>query len=112
MTPTPAEIVQTQLDAYNAHDIDAFMATFSPTIQTMRFPTNEVLDKSAEEVRTGFAQYFQEARPHSEVSQRMTQGRFVIDYEMGHDDKRGNWTAIAIYEVVDGVIQNLWFLPH
>ena len=38
----PATIVQRQLDAYNAHDVDALMAIYSGDIQHFEFPSTLV----------------------------------------------------------------------
>jgi len=54
MAQTPEQVIDRQLAAYNAHDIDAFMETYGPTIQTLDFPTNKILDNGAEAVRAFF----------------------------------------------------------
>ncbi|MBC8171867.1 MAG: nuclear transport factor 2 family protein [Anaerolineae bacterium] len=110
MSKTPEQVVQQQLEAYNAHDIDAFMATYSPTIQIMNFPSGAVIYTDPAVMRTDYQRYFANGLPHAEVSKRMTNGNFVIDYEVGHDQNKGDWQAIAIYEVVDGLIQRVWFV--
>jgi hypothetical protein len=35
---SPEEVVQQQVNAYNARDIDAFLATFAPDAQLHEFP--------------------------------------------------------------------------
>ncbi len=37
-TPTPEELAQQQLDAYNARDIDAFMEPYSDSLEIYNFP--------------------------------------------------------------------------
>jgi hypothetical protein len=47
------------------------------------------------------------------VLSRLVQGRFVVDRELVTGLRRGtDVRAIAIYEVRDGLIQNVWFLPN
>jgi hypothetical protein len=40
MTLEPAAVVQRQLDAYNAKDIDALMQTYAADAQQFEFPTS------------------------------------------------------------------------
>jgi hypothetical protein len=107
---TPAEVVQQQLEAYNAHDLEAFMATYSPTIQIRRFPDGDLLYDGAAAVRERYEHYFRTARPQAHITGRMVRGAFVIDYEQVYDPQRGHREVIALYEVRDGLIQRVWFL--
>jgi hypothetical protein len=107
---TPESIVQKQLDAYNAHDIDAFMATYSPTIQLIEFPSGTVLEADSDKMRADYLSYFTEDKPHVTIAKRIIRGNKIIDHEVGGDKTRPNWEAVAIYEVVDGLIQRVWFV--
>jgi hypothetical protein len=115
MVKTPQEVVDVQLAAFNAHDIDAFMATHSPTIQSMDFPSNKLYEDGAEAFRLSFLKYFEEQQPHVEIAKRIVRGNFVIDHEMGKSKRGGeyvNWEAVAIYEVVDELIQRVWIVVN
>jgi hypothetical protein len=109
---TPEEVVEKQLTAYNAHDIDAFMATYSPTIEVLRFPSGDVVFTDVAAFRQEYAAYFKETPPHVKIDKRILRGNFVIDYEIGNDPENGNWEAVAIYEVVDDLIQRVWFVQN
>ena len=49
MPDAPDVVVQRQFDTYNAHDIDGFLATFSPTVEMRSFPSNELLRSEPDE---------------------------------------------------------------
>lgn len=109
--PTPLEVVKAQLDAYNAHDSWAFAELFSENavIYSNIFDTQpSIVGRDA--IRDTYHTLF-ETFPdnHSEVTERMVQGNFVIDHE--HITGRKNpFTMVAVYEVVDGYIVRCWFI--
>jgi hypothetical protein len=111
MSQTPEQVVDRQLAAYNSHNLDELMATYSSAAQTLVFPTNEILDDGAEAVHKFFQSFFDEGRPHVEIDKRIVSGNFVIGDEVGSDLRNGNWQGVAIYEVIDGLIQRVWFPP-
>ncbi len=107
---TPEQVVERQLEAYNAHDLEAFMATYSPNIQAFKLSDGKPIYASLEEFRKDFESYFTEAPPHVEIGKRIVRGAYVIDLEFGSDPERLSWEAVAIYEVIDGLIQRVWFV--
>ena len=78
----PADPVQRQLDAYNAHDLERFVAEYTEDIQVFRPP-------AAEPVLSGqnaFAEHYARNRftlpnLHAEVVNRMVAGSTVVDHE-------------------------------
>ena len=103
------KIVQKQLDAYNARDIDAFMDTYAETIELYDFP-DQLRSKGKETMREGYASFF-EATPdlHCEIKNRIVIGNKVIDEE--YLTVNGNhFSAVAIYEVQNGKIAKVTFL--
>lgn len=40
--PTPLDLAQRQLDAYNARDLDRFLANFSDDVKSYRMPALEL----------------------------------------------------------------------
>ena len=106
---SPVNIVQKQLDAYNARDIDAFMDTYSDTIELYNFP-NQLRTKGKEAMREGYAGFF-ESTPdlHCEIKNRIVIGNKVIDEEY-ITANGSNFSAVAVYEVVNGKIAKVTFL--
>ncbi len=109
---SPAEqVVQVQLEAYNRRDIDAFAATYSPQIRIYNHP-DQLLASGLEQLRESYSQLFARAPDlHATVTNRIVQGNFVIDHERvtGIPDV-GQIEAVAMYEVRDGRIANVWFI--
>ncbi len=108
---TPEDVVQQQVNAYNARDIEAFLATYSPRIKIFDHP-NSLLWSGLDEMREAYTPRFKNApHLHCEIINRIILGNFVIDREKITglpDDQVIN--AAVIYEVQEGLIQQTWFL--
>ncbi len=107
------EIVQEQVEAYDARDLDAFIATYSPDVQLWRHPSGELIAEGHEAMRETYGAMFSESPELSiHIEQRTVIGDFVIDLELVAGMRGGEPVrAVAIYQVEDGLIRNVWFLP-
>jgi hypothetical protein len=113
MTPMPASdspeaVVQRQLDAYNARDLDALLATYAPDARQYELPAT-LLATGHAEMRPRFAVRFQEPDLHARLLQRAVMGNIVIDHETvsrNFPEGRGKVDLVAIYEVADGLIRS------
>ncbi len=106
---SPVVIVQKQLDAYNARDIDAFMDTYSNNIELYNFP-NKSTRKGKEAMREGYAGFFENTPDlHCEIKNRIVIGNKVIDEEYITANGK-SFSAVAIYEVENGKIAKVTFL--
>ena len=103
---SPAETIERQLTAYNAHDPDAFAATYAEDAQIFKAGGAVPVMQGRAAVRARYAALFK-ARPdiRAEVSGRLIAGDFVSDHEsiVGSAVK-----AIVVYEVREGVIRRAW----
>jgi len=103
-------VVQQQLDAYNAHDIGAFMATYAPHAEVLEFPAKPLM-KGAAQIQEFYAtKRFNDPRLHATVVKRIVMGNVVIDYEQIANTQPGGpgrMEAIAIYEVNEGKISKV-----
>lgn len=118
-TPPPApvtaeeRVVQAQVDAFNRRDVEAFMATYAPGAIHWEYPADTVWNGAAR-IRAHYTELFSDPDAqglHVDVRERIVKGRFVID----HGFYRGlpgedTHVSVVIYEVVDGRIQNAWFM--
>lgn len=110
-------VVQEQLDAYNARDIERFMRCWAPDCRYYAFPYT-LLAEGREQVRARHAERFREPDLHGLLLQRMTLGSMVVDHERvvrNFPDGRGEVEVMAIYEVEAGRIARAWFRlgePH
>jgi hypothetical protein len=105
------QVVQAQVDAYNRRDIDAFLNTYAPEVNIYNFP-DERRSSGLASMRQIYAKLFEKApQLHASITNRITHGNYVIDQEVvtGFPGVK-ELTAVAIYEVKDGKIVNVWFL--
>ncbi len=108
---TPAEIVQRQLDAYNARDIDSFMACWAADAQIFDHPDTLAAD-SAAAIRERHAVRFTEPNLFGRLVNRLAVGDMVVDQEVvtrTFPEGPGRVDVIAIYQVTDGKIVKAWF---
>ena len=105
-------IVQRQLDAYNARDIDGFMAVWAADAQYFEHPA-KLLASGAAAIRARHIVRFKEANLFGRLIKRMIVGNKVIDQEVvtrTFPEGTGSVDVIAIYEVKDDKIANAWFI--
>lgn len=106
----PADPVQRQLEAYNAHDLERFVAQYSDDIQVFVPPATEpVLSGKA-----AFAAHYANKRfnlpgLHATVVARMVSGNTVVDHEHVVGLADGMVEAIAVYRVDGHRITTVWF---
>jgi hypothetical protein len=107
---TPPEIVvQRQLDAYNDHDLDRFIAEYTDAVELFRPPQAEpfITGKAdmAEHYRT---RRFNRPGLHATLVHRSVIGNKVIDHERitGIGDEPVD--AVVVFQVVDSLIRRVW----
>jgi putative hydrolase of HD superfamily len=107
----PAAVVQAQLDAYNAKDIDALMGTYALGAQqfTLHGP---LLAEGHEAIRPRYLARFAEPDLHARLLSRTVLGNIVTDLEVvtrNFPEGLGTVEMLCIYEVVDGRIARASF---
>jgi len=108
----PEAVVQRQLDAYNACDIETLVATYAGDAQQFEHPSKLLASGSAE-LRERFAARFKEPNLHAALINRIVMGSVVIDQEKvtrTFPEGTGTIELIAIYEVQNGRIAKAWFI--
>src|SRR5688572_9606731 len=78
----PELVVQRQIAAYNAHDLEAFLATYAEDVELERSDGDVTVGREAMADRYG--QLFAAGRCRAEVSGRMRQGEWIVDHETAH----------------------------
>ena len=110
MAQSPVEVVQKQLDTYNAQDIEAFSATFHEDAQIfMNLGDADAAMSGRAQIKESYGKMFTK-NPSNRITLigRMVQGNFVFDHEWikGRDKE---FKIVAIYEVEAGLIKRAWF---
>ena len=108
-TETAEKIVNEQLDAYNARDIDKFVATYSEDIEI--YNSKGVMTmKGHEQLRERYNNLFKNTpNLHCRIVNRIKINNKIIDNEnVTMNDRLVE--AVAIYEVVDGKIKKVTFV--
>lgn len=105
-TQSPGDVAEAQLKAYNAKDIDAFMAVFSDDVTLWNLGDTIPWANGANKAREVYANLFASSPDlHSEVLTRTVIGNKVLDYERITGRKGGDVLfLIMVYEVRDGKI--------
>lgn len=108
----PAVVVQRQLDAFNDHDLEAFLPLFTNDVVIHDLVDGSVVLRGMPAFRARYERVFTE-RPlvRADLVGRLALGAFVIDRERltdGADHPPED--ALAIYEVVGGLIARMWFI--
>jgi hypothetical protein len=111
MTSNPETVVAKQLDAYNARDIDAFMAVWHVDAEYFEHP-DRLLARGAADIRARHEIRFKEPDLHGKLITRISVANLVIDREAvtrNFPDGRGTVDVIAIYEIEGDKIARAWF---
>jgi hypothetical protein len=102
--------VQRQLDAYNAHDLERFVAEYAADVEVFRPPAvNPVLSGLASFTAHYARNRFTLPDLHAEVTNRIVAGDIVVDHERITGLRADVVEAVAVYRGLDGKIRTVWF---
>jgi hypothetical protein len=106
---TPAtRVVDREHATYAAHDLEAFLALYSPTAQ-LQFADGAVL-RGRRSLREYYRPLFDTGKCKTELQQRMMLGEWVVEQSVRHDSDQGPVPTIVLYRVQDGLIVEVRFL--
>lgn len=108
---TPELLVQQQLNAYNARNIEAFLEPYSDDVEIYTFP-NTLISKGKDEMRKSYTQMFAKmSNLHCELKGRIIQGNIVIDREsVSGMISNTKVEATAVYEIKNHKIIKVYFI--
>jgi putative hydrolase of HD superfamily len=110
---SPLAVVQAQLDAFNARDIDALMRAYAPDAEQFALH-GERLAQGQAEIRPRYVARFTEPDLHARLLSRIVMGNLVTDLELitrNFPEGVGTLEMLCIYEVADGRIRRASFAP-
>ncbi|MBI1343537.1 MAG: amidohydrolase family protein [Terrimonas sp.] len=106
----PEMLAQEQLNAYNAHNLEAFLAPYADDVEIYQFP-NTLQIKGKDAMRKAYQFVAQSKGLYCRLVNRIISGNMVIDQEevrgLGPDTLKG----IAIYYIENGKISKVYFKP-
>ena len=108
----PEAVVQRQLDAYNAKDVEALLATYAPDAEQFAIH-GERLAHGHAEMRERFLARFAEPDLNARLVSRKVIDGFVVDHEVitrNFAEGRGTLEMVCIYEVRGGLIRKATFV--
>lgn len=106
----PRELVQRQLDAYNAHDLDVFLGAYSDKIQMFRLPSPEPTISGKAQLAEFYAtKRFNVPGLRAELLNRMEMGNKVVDHERVTGLRDEPFEVVCVYEVGRESIERVWF---
>lgn len=109
---SPEIVVQRQLDAYNAKDLDAWLATYAPDARQYEHP-GKLLTEGHAQIRARTAPRFSEPNLHARLLKRTVMGSVVIDHEdviRTFPEGPGRIELVCIYVVEEGLIRSASFV--
>ena len=109
---SPAEtLVQRQLQAYNARDIEALLACYAADAEQHQLHGG-LLARGHAQLRSRFLARFAEPDLRARLLSRTVMGNWVVDHERvrrNFPQGRGTVEMLCIYEVEDGSIRKASF---
>jgi len=106
--PSPELLAQQQLNAYNAHDLEAFLAPYAEDVEIFQFP-DQLLMKGKENMRKDYEFITKTPGLYCKLLNRIVQGNMVIDQEEVTGFGSKPLHAVAIYLVENGKIRKVYF---
>lgn len=106
---TPLDVVNVRMEAYNNHDLDAFLNAYSKDVQIHDFPNIPIGKAGHDHLRFIFESMFAEKSVSVTLHEQIEQGDYVINHETVTNNNQPT-KYVSIYQVEDGLITNVWFV--
>lgn len=104
-------VVQKQVNAYNARDLELFLSTYGP--EAVLYTGMNKIRMRYEEMKERYGNLFAtNLNLYADIESRAAGEDFVADREVVYGLRQGEIVkALAVYEVESGLIRKVWFLP-
>jgi imidazolonepropionase-like amidohydrolase len=108
LVSTPEMLAQQQLNAYNAHDLEAFLEPYADDVEIYDFP-DSLITKGKAQMRERYKFLNNAPGLYCKLINRMVQGNMVIDHEEIWNNGKVRFYGLAIYVVENGKISKVYF---
>ena len=111
MSKDAIAVVQAQLDAFNARDINGLMAAYAPDAEQFQLH-GDLMAHGHEQMRPRYLARFEEPDLHARLLSRTVMDNVVVDLEIitrNFPEGKGTIEMLCIYDVVDGLIHKASF---
>lgn len=106
---TPEMLVQQQLNAYNARNIEAFLAPYSDSVAIYEL-SGQLRMKGKDQMRKIYSRMFKRTPElHCQLLNRMINGNTIIDHEKVTGFDKPN-EVFAVYKIEHGKIATVYFI--
>lgn len=106
---SPVELADQQLLAYNAHNLEAFLAPYAEDVEIYDLSSNKLQVKGKDAMRKRYGFLSNIGVLYCNLLNRIVQGAVVIDHEEIWAAGGRRFYGVAIYETNNGKITKVWF---
>jgi len=110
---SPGATVQRQIERFNAHDLEGYLALFGEDLEVAELPASAWGTRTKAWLREVYAERFK-TNPdlHASTEAQMVSGAFVIETERirGRVGQAGPLDVVVVYQVKNGKIVRMWSL--
>ena len=103
-------VADAQLVAYNAQDMEAYLALFHADAVLINLPDQTVVAEGLEAIREMYTARFATPGLRCDVHHRSEIGNIAIDRETVHTDANPPVDILPMYEVTGGKIARIFFI--
>ena len=107
---SPRAVADLQLAAYNARDMDAYLALFHEDAVLTNLPDGNIVASGMAEIRSMYEVRFATPGLRCEVHHRSEIGDVAVDRETVFTDTAPPVDILAMYYVRDGKIAKIFFI--
>jgi hypothetical protein len=106
---SPVEVVQKQLEAYNARDLERFLRCFSDDVRVFRPPNGEPVISGKPDFAAFYAnQRFNRPALKAEILNRTVLGNKVFDHERIFGVQTEAMEMVVVFEVENNLITSIY----
>lgn len=107
---TAEEIVDRQLIAYNAHDLEGFLAFYSEDIELFNLGEKLPYVSNIRDLRQVYRERFENVNLAATIKNRIVKNECVIDQESVSGIGESPVAVVAIYRLENLKIRSVWFI--